>query len=59
MLSRDFQLGVDVVNVYVQRAIKGMVIGVDGISTVMVVELVRCLSRWKMKQLVVPLSSLF
>jgi len=45
VLSRVFQLGVDVVNVYVQRAIKGMGIGVDEISMVMVEELVQCLLR--------------
>ena len=57
-LFRVFQLDVDVVNVYGQRAIEGMVIGVDEISMVMVVELVRCLLRWRMKRLVVPLSTL-
>ena len=57
-LFRVSQPSVDVVNVYVQRAIVGMVIGVDGVSMVMVVELVRCLLRWRMKRLVVPLSTL-
>ena len=57
-LSRVFQLGVDVVNVYVPREIEGMGIEVDGISMVMVVVLERCLLSWKMKRLVVLLLSL-